>query len=129
MVSNVFRAVLGQIKRETDKALLFQPVKLSGEFVGDPVWFPISQLKVIHRTFDEIEGTFDVLMASEWILGQKGLLSISGVAGVDPVSAVNIVKPSNPPSYITSPKDMRHNRLPYKDDEGMLSDMDDDIPF
>jgi hypothetical protein len=123
----VYRSLQGQIKRKTEKALLFI-VQRDPEQLAEEVWFPLSQLSSVHEGYDEINGTFDVIMASEWILGEKGMLSIAGAAGVNPVTAANIVKPvpANRPAFMDSPKDTRYNRMPYKDDERII---EDDIPF
>lgn len=132
---NVYRSLIGQIKRKTDKAVLLivhdqegNPVVINDKAVEE--WFPISQCSSIHEGYDEIEGTFDVLMLPEWILTKNNVLRYSGAAGVNPVTSVNVVKPKTTPAYTGITKKDHANRMPYKDDEGPLfSDMDDDIPF
>lgn len=132
-LNSVFRSLQGQIKRKTEKAVLFQPMPDDLTF-REAAWFPLSQLSSLHEAYDEINGTFDVLMASEWILGQKGFLSIAGAAGYNPVTSVAVVKPQAP-KPVTPKSDgqkrhdhMAYNRLPYKDDESPVFG-DDDIPF
>lgn len=130
-LGNVYRALSGQITRETDKAILFMLITPEG---AKSEWFPISQTSSIHRTYDEIEGTFDVVMFSEWLLGQKGWLKYAGAAGTNPVTSVGIVKPqvakkeNTKPSFVDTPAKNAYNRLPYKDDEGPVYN-EDDIPF
>lgn len=125
-MSKVYRSLQGQVKRETEKAVLFVPHRPDGQ-LEEELWFPLSQISSIHKAYDEINGTFDIIMASEWILGVKGVLSISGAAGVNPITAANVVKP-NPASHVNTPRDMKYNRLPYKDDESPVYE-EDDIPF
>lgn len=125
----VLRSISGQITRETDKAILLQVNDQKGDFQKS-VWFPLSQLGSIHRTYDEVNGTFDVLMASEWILGQNGVLQFAGAAGLNPAIGAPVVgNPTVPrykPPYTGTTRQDKANRLPYKDDDDPIND---DIPF
>lgn len=125
---NIYRALSGQILGETEKAIRFQVHAPDHTKHGSTEWFPISQMASIHRCYDEIEGTFDILMLSEWILGQKSMLQAS--ADKNPALLVAIGRKEVPAmsDAVRRMRDsMKANRLPYKDDEGRLDD--DDIPF
>lgn len=130
---NVYRSLQGQIKRKTDKAVLFQPHRADGK-LEEELWFPLSQISSLHETYDEINGTFDVIMASEWILGTKGVLSLAGSAGVNPVTAAPnaTLSPRDPvvfgiapvPRSVSRYEDgIRAQRAPFKMDDA------DEIPF
>lgn len=67
---NVYVQFLGHIVRQSEKAIYFSALKPEGDF-HPPEWLPKSQCMSIKETFDELEGTYDVLMISEWILSQK----------------------------------------------------------
>lgn len=124
----VYRALSGQIIRETELAIQFTVHAPLSQANGNTEWFPKSQLSSIHRTYDVVEGTFDILMASEWILGQKNCLMASQTqaAGSPTTHASVYIRTQAKKDY----DKMAHNRLPYKDDEKpLISDMDDDIPF
>ncbi len=77
--NNVFRAIQGVIKRESEKAILITLHAPENSHHQKDFWFPISQLNSIHRCYNEEAGTFDVLMTSEWILTQKGLITATVV--------------------------------------------------
>ncbi len=70
----VYRGIQGKERRRTDKAILFAITRTEGAPV-DLIWFPLSQLASIHISVHV--NKLDTLMVSEWILGEKGLLSIS----------------------------------------------------
>lgn len=135
---SVFRSLQGQIKYKTEKALLFIVTRKSptgDSLLPEEMWFPLSQLSSIHEAYDEINGTFDVIMASEWILGEKGVLSLSGAAGVNPITSAQLTNATSAfPVKAMSDAErrmrekMKTNRLPYKDDESPVYD-EDDIPF
>jgi hypothetical protein len=55
--------VTGRIKHETENALL-----LDADGLGE-IWFPVSQVKEIHR-----EKTGDRLVVTDWIARQKGII-------------------------------------------------------
>lgn len=123
--SNVYRALEGQHLGETEKAVKFKLHAPGNIKDGEIQWYPLSQITSIHRCYDEIEGTFDVLMISEWLLGQKGLLSAS--LSTNPATKNAPTVPAKSEAEKKYDK-MKHNRLPYKDDEGPVI-QDDDIPF
>lgn len=67
-----FQGILG---RETDKAIHF--VFSSGDVCEDGkdnTWFPLSQVKEIHRTRSIVNGTLDSIVVTHWIAKQKGLV-------------------------------------------------------
>lgn len=128
-MSKVYRSLQGQVKRETEKAVLFVPHRPDGQ-LEEELWFPLSQISSIHKAYDEINGTFDIIMASEWILGVKGVLSISGAAGVNPQFEKSFPKlvASAKSEALKGHEKLAKSRLPYKDDESPVYD-EDDIPF
>lgn len=117
----IYRALEGRIDRETEKAILFTAInKQTGEeFKAE--WFPKSQLVSFGGTYDEVDGTFNYILASEWILGQKALLSKS-----IPRDLIKIIpKESVPSSKISGvTKQDREDRKEFKDDEGGAPDWD-----
>ena len=70
----VYRGIQGKERRRTDKAILFAITRTQGAPI-DLIWFPLSQIASIH-TSGHVD-KLDTLMVSEWILGEKGLLSLS----------------------------------------------------
>lgn len=66
----------GQILGETEKAIKFV---CNGHFDNEDkplmAWYPLSQVKSIHRTFSVINNTYDSLIISQWIARQKGIES------------------------------------------------------
>jgi len=108
---NTYVSISGKITRTSDKAILFSPLLKDSSF-GKAEWFPRSQCLSVKESYDEIEGTFDILMASEWILGQKGMLKI---AQEQKIPAPPTPKPAvpAPPGLSSTPS----------------SAWDDDIPF
>lgn len=117
----IYRALEGRIDKQTEKAILFTPInKQTGEeFKAE--WFPKSQLVSFGGTYDEVDGTFNYILASEWILGQKALLSKS-----IPRDLIKIIpKESVPSSKISGvTKQDREDRKEFKDDEGGAPDWD-----
>jgi hypothetical protein len=118
----VYKAIEGQIAFETEKAIQFKVINKETGQVIKTEWFPKSQLATVHRSYDEIEGTFDIMLATEWILGQKGLLSVA----VDKKDLIiPVVKSASSPAATTGAKSpgriayekLKASRLPYKDDE------------
>lgn len=114
--NNVYRQLHGEIVGESDKAIKLRVVdKVDGR---DRIeWYPLSQLSSIHRMFNAETETLDILMVSEWILKQKGMLGNAGI--------------TTPPVLSGTPtKD-----IPKIQDKLMhppvsnWTDMDDDIPF
>lgn len=65
----------GFVEAETGKAILFEVRKVGEEFLADPKkeWFPFSQTKRIVKQPKDSE-ELDVLVVSEWICKQKGLI-------------------------------------------------------
>lgn len=60
----------GRIKRETAAAICFN-------FENTDMWFPLSQVNSIHRTFSAINGTLDSIVITEWIARQKNITTAS----------------------------------------------------
>ncbi len=129
----VYRALSGQIKHETGKAVLFQIHAPSHADNNKQIWFPLSQLASVHRCYDESDGNFDVLMVSEWILSTKGLLSAATEKNPaleilakreqeEAKSKENFQKILADTRAKTAAKKAHEklvaSRLPYKDDEG-----------
>ena len=130
-VGNVYRSLVGKITGETEKAVRFQ-IDVSSEANEYPIykneWFPRSQLSSVHvsKTPDG-----DVIMASEWILGQKGWLDYAGAAGYNPaISTVvqNQVVPQQLSPAAQKFKDSLSDKLKTPPAPSFV-DMDDDIPF
>lgn len=120
--NNIFVSVQGQILRTSPKAIEFKVACPDGSFLA-PEWFPRSQLSSAPiEAYDEIEGTFDILMASEWIVGQKKLTAhvLAQKAGLNGEKKSFLDTPEPPAPYASAPKPA-HNPV--------FSDMDDDIPF
>lgn len=65
----------GFVEAESAKAILFEVRKVGEEFTADPKkeWFPFSQTKRIVKQPKDSE-ELDVLVVSEWICKQKGLI-------------------------------------------------------
>ena len=83
----IYQALLGKVKRETAKATLFELVHpVTFKPVGELIWFPISQCAELRKEHSELDGTFDILVPSEWILKEKKVLGIS----VSPMKAIEI---------------------------------------
>lgn len=123
--NTIFRALSGQILGETEKAIRFQVHAPEHHKHGHTEWFPISQMASIHRCYDEIEGIFDILMLSEWILGQKSMLQASVEKNPALIPVPYTSAPKREPTQqanIYSPAQTRADRLQFKADE-------DDIPF
>lgn len=127
--NNTYRALEGEIMVETDKAILFRVVNKSDGSTIKQEWFPKSQLASFGGTYDEIEGTFQFILASEWVLGQKKLLSSSvdkSLVKLEPSRSV----PKNPPTHqytmSQSAKEIAA-RKELKDDEHPV--LGDDDPY
>lgn len=67
----------GQILGETDRAIKFVCNSHFDEDTEMPImaWFPLSQIKSIHRTFSVLNNTYDTMYISAWIARQKGIES------------------------------------------------------
>lgn len=128
--SNVYRSLVGTVMNETEKAIQFR-IDISDETDDLPrhktEWFPRSQLSSVHilKGVDE-----DVIMASEWILGQKKWLDYAGAAGYNPAvstviqqQVVPIIKPATTSSVNALADKLKHPPVRSR------VDMDDDIPF
>lgn len=132
-VGNIYRSLVGTVLRETEKAIQFQ-IDLSDARCPEPVlkseWFPRSQLSSIHVSKQD---NCDVIMASEWILGQKGWLDYAGAAGYNPAIST-VVKNEVIPRKVLIVDD-HESAAKYLSDKlktppvRSFSDMDDDIPF
>jgi hypothetical protein len=119
---NVFRSLVGTITGETEKAVRFQIDVTMGkceEAIMKVEWFPRSQLGSVHKT--NTLGA-DVIMASEWILGQKGWLDFAGAVGYNPTISKVVAQQVVP---ITPKLSDKLTTPPVRS----FSDMDDDIPF
>ena len=119
---NVYRSLVGTVTGATEKAVRFQIDVTLGK-CEEPVmkveWFPRSQLASVH----EIKGLgTDVIMASEWILGQKGWLDFAGAAGYNPAISKVVANEVIPVTPKLSDK-LQHPPV------RSFSDMDDDVPF
>lgn len=70
-----YKTVKGYILRTTDKAVQFECHELNGLPVTDEndnprkEWFPVSQLKQIHK--ERAQSEMDYIVASDWILRTK----------------------------------------------------------
>ena len=120
---NVFRSLVGTITGETEKAVRFQIDVTMGkceEAIMKVEWFPRSQLSSIHFGINDFGA--DVIMASEWILGQKGWLDFAGAVGYNPAISKVIAQQVVP---ITPKLSDKLTTPPVRS----FSDMDDDIPF
>lgn len=112
--SNVYRPIVGFVKRSTEKAILLvvtNPEALTDEDAEIEAWIPKSQLAG-QRPMRDAKGNTEV-MASEWILKEKDLLRLVAKA---PAPAAN--NPSGHPPVPTTP--------PAKN---WMDEMDDDIPY
>lgn len=71
----------GKIMARSKAAVLFLIVPTGQEYIKeseadyDKEWFPLSQVKQIHETFNLINNTLDSIIVSVWIAKQKGLIS------------------------------------------------------
>ncbi len=121
-LGNVYRSLVGTITGETEKAVRFQIDVATAEHM-DPImkveWFPRSQLASLHKT--GILGT-DVIMATEWILREKGWLSFAGAAGYNPAVSTVVAQQVVPKVPALSDKLITPPTKPR-------CEMDDDIPF
>lgn len=69
----------GRLGKETDKAI---SIKLDADNVdldvdnipSGYIWFQLSQVTEIHRTYSLTNGTPDELVVSLWVLRQKGMM-------------------------------------------------------
>ena len=113
--NNIYRQLHGEIVGESAKAIQFSITSKNG--VVRVEWFPLSQVSSIHRLFNTEKQLLDILMASEWVLKQKGWLEYAGEA--------------KPPVLSGTPTD----KIPKIQDKlqhpptSNWADMDDDIPF
>jgi hypothetical protein len=112
----VYRGLEGEIVKETEKAILFRAInKRTGEEVKQ-AWFPKSQLASFGGRYDEVDGTFNYILASEWILGQNALLSVS--VARDLIKIVPKAQAVNKPVFTGTTKQDKANRGDLKNDEG-----------
>jgi hypothetical protein len=129
-MTNVFRSLVGTVTGETEKAVRFQ-IDVATEEHMEPImkaeWFPKSQLASFHRMNGL--GT-DVIMASEWILREKGWLDFAGAAGYNPAVSTVIAQQIVP--VATNPNTLYHDSLIDKLKTPPVKprcEMDDDVPF
>lgn len=108
MRTNTYLALQGTIKRRTEKAILF--IFFDSEENAQEEWFPISQLASIHTAVND---SYDVIMASEWILKQK--------------FAHHLATTKNPAT--TNAPTAAHPPVPTTPPAKSFVDMDDDIPL
>lgn len=112
--NNIYRSIRGKILRITDKAVQFQVRDSEALTVEDEIkteWLPKSHLKFENTKADDFGEV--TVMASEWILNQKGWKHLSVAASNQ---RVNTPAPTAPP-------------LPSRPPAKSFVDMDDDIPF
>lgn len=67
----------GEIIAETSAAILFRSYNTESDYEardGDSIWFPLSQVDEIHRTYSIASGTLDEIVVSDWIAKKKGLV-------------------------------------------------------
>lgn len=119
--NNIYRQLHGEIMGETEKAIKFEFCTDTEDTGDEPEykteWFPLSQISSIHRLAKDDNGLCDILMISEWILKQKGILHLAGIAKPPVLSGVpTAVKP-------TIADKLQHPPT------SSWADMDDDIPF
>jgi hypothetical protein len=89
--NNVYRPVVGIIKRSTDKAILLvvtDPEALTPEDEEIENWIPRSQISGM-TPMKDAKGNTEVMM-SEWIIGQKGLQAFIKKATSPVPAKVNI---------------------------------------
>lgn len=113
--NNIYLALSGTIKHESEKAVLFEYLLEDGIGLKSD-WFPHSQIASIHRNQsrdDELLCAPDVIMASEWILRQK--------------NAHHLATKKNPATSSTVVR--THPKVPSIPPAKSFVDMDDDIPF
>lgn len=71
----VYQTLVGRIVKETEKAILFSVVDKETLKTIKQEWFPKSQISSFGGIYDEIDGTFQYILASEWIIKEKGLIN------------------------------------------------------
>ncbi len=114
--NNVYRALYGEIMGETDKAIKFEYCVSDADSVGPEFktdWFPRSQISSIHRLSSKDNDECDIIMVSEWLLKQKGILHLASTEK----PKLNVTTVSDLSSKLTTPP------------APSFADMDDDIPF
>lgn len=105
--NNTYLALTGTITAESTKAVQF--TYSVGDNLTKTEWFPKSQ---VARVIPGKEDGTDILMASEWILNQKGALKYASKTA---------------PPLPTPP--LAHPSVPSTPPAKSFVDMDDDIPF
>lgn len=72
--NSIYISVVGNHLGESAKAVKFECKEIDGTPLDSPKteWFPLSQVNKIFR--DPVSQDTDYLMASQWILEQKGLV-------------------------------------------------------
>lgn len=121
--NNVYRQLHGVILGETEKAIKFdfcitpenEDESEDSEYKTE--WFPFSHVQSIHRFSKEDNDLLDILMVSEWVLKQKGILHLAG-------SKDKPVLSGTPTDVIPKIQD----KLQHPPASNWL-DMDDDVPF
>lgn len=121
--NNVYRQLHGEIMGESDKAIKFEfcidtedlPDGQNPDYKTE--WFPLSQISSIHRFSKPDNDLTDILMISEWVLKQKGILHLAGTTAKPVLSGT---------ATTTIPKIQDKLQHPPT---STWSDMDDDIPF
>jgi hypothetical protein len=120
--NNVYRQLHGEIMGETEKAIKFEFCTATNESELDDgayktEWFPLSQISSIHRFSKPDNDLSDILMISEWVLKQKGILHLAGTTAKPVLSGT-------PTTVIPKIQDkLQHPPV------SNWTDMDDDIPF
>lgn len=121
--NNVYRQLHGEIMGESEKAIKLEfciAGKDQDSGLAEPTykteWFPISQIQSIHRLSKPDNDLCDILMVSEWVLKQKGILHLAGSTSKPVLSAATVPASAHPPVPSTPPAPS-------------FVDMDDDIPF
>lgn len=113
--NNVYRPVVGWVKRSTEKAILFvveDREALTDDEATVENWIPKSQIQSITPLRDSKDNS--CVMMSEWIIGQKNL---NNFIQKQPASSTAII-PTSHPAVPTKPPVRPHSEV-----------MDDDIPF
>lgn len=99
--NNVYRPVVGVVKRNTDKAILLviqNPEALTDDEAELEVWIPKSQIAGQTPLRDQA-GNTEVMM-SEWIIGQKSLQAF-------------ISKPKSPVPPVSKDSGIKDDDIPF----------------
>lgn len=112
--TDTVRTVQGKVQRESDKAILIRITSIGDRPFKTPrnEWFPFSQVSKIHKNPNEENS--DYLVASEWIIEQKGLMGKQFY-----------VQPGDPTEQTETETQVEKEQC-YDPDADIL---EDDIPF